>query len=178
MEDHLAKNYFELFQLSVRFNLDKAVLKKKYYALSRQTHPDVLIKIGDSDSMFLELSGKVNQGYTTLNDDVLRTEYICGLYLDSSQREHMTLDPNFLMDMMEINEELEVVESEKKMEDIQQLQAKIQIIENEVNDSLNGLQNVFDNGQNDIQIIKQIYQNYLKLKYLLRIRENMSTFAS
>ena len=33
-------NYFELYGLPLSFRVDQAALKKRFYALSRQYHPD------------------------------------------------------------------------------------------------------------------------------------------
>lgn len=62
-----SKAIFGIFSLPPVYNVDKARLKKAYYALSRATHPDVS-RNSTARSSFL------NSAYATLNDDFLRAK--------------------------------------------------------------------------------------------------------
>lgn len=67
------KNFFEVFSLPHKFEIDSAELEKKYLSLQNQFHPD---KSGlDGISQSIEL----NEAYKILSDNFLRACYILQL---------------------------------------------------------------------------------------------------
>ena len=98
-------NYFNLFGLPIKFNIDQSQLKKAYYKLSRAFHPDHIS--ADSQDMQDEItqkSGEINQAFATLSDDSKRIKYILSLHKVMENPEKETLPQDFLMDVLEINE--------------------------------------------------------------------------
>jgi molecular chaperone HscB len=101
-------NYFELFELPIKFTTDKSLLKKKYYQLSKKYHPDFFDIInGISELENLQLSSTVNEGYKILQNEYATLGYILKLKGLIQDEEKYNLSPSFLMEVMELNEDLQ-----------------------------------------------------------------------
>lgn len=87
---------------------DKAQAEAAYLKLSRLLHPDC--KAGASeDELLLAVahSATLNEAWRVLTDDQLRAEYLLELHHPGSLEQHKTLSPAFLMEAIELSEELE-----------------------------------------------------------------------
>ena len=113
MSDLFSKNYFEIFGLPVGFGLDIDSLKERNRELQKQVHPDRFAHAGDQQSrMAVQMASLVNQAYDTLVSPVSRAHYLLKLAgLDIDHDQDTTMDPMFLMEQMELREEIEAVRS-------------------------------------------------------------------
>jgi molecular chaperone HscB len=98
-------DYFALYNISPTLSPDPAVLRKRYYELSRQYHPD-RIPSGDSAAQIeaLTMSAQVNEGFRILGDEDARLGYVLVREGVLETEEHYKLPAEFLMEMMELNE--------------------------------------------------------------------------
>ena len=104
MSDH-----FERLGLPRRFSVDEAALERAYLALSRATHPDFHLMGSDAElSASLELSAALNEAYNTLRDPFTRADYLLNLEGGPAASEHKQLPQNFLAEMLEAREEIEL----------------------------------------------------------------------
>jgi molecular chaperone HscB len=103
------KSFFELFGLEEKINLDSKDLQKRFYALSRELHPDFhhgSTKAEQAQS--LDASGFLNQAFSTLKDREKRILYLLSRRLgDITDAQKKQTPPELLMELMEIREELE-----------------------------------------------------------------------
>src|SRR5258707_15655683 len=100
-------NYFEFYGISESFNPDAAMLKKKFYELSKRYHPDFYANEDEAKQQeILELSTLNNKAYQVLGDPAKRTEYILKLHALLPEGDKYELAPAFLMEMLDINEAL------------------------------------------------------------------------
>src|SRR5438309_1312149 len=100
-------NYFELYELPVQLIIDKQVLKKKFFELSRQFHPDYFTQQDDATQQHaLEKSALINKVFKTFSNRDETIKYVLELKGLLSENEKFDLPPAFLMDMMELNESL------------------------------------------------------------------------
>lgn len=100
-------NYFELYGITPGFTIDAAALKKKFYELSRQYHPD--FNGGGTASEqeeALEISATINEAYKTLQNPDLLIKYVLGLKGMIQEEEKYNLPPDFLMEVMDLNEQV------------------------------------------------------------------------
>lgn len=176
---HRHMNYFEFFKLPLSFQLDEEALRKAFYANSKKYHPDFYtLESEEKQAEILELSTINNQAYHTLADFDKRIRYILelkGYWADEGQNQ---LPNDFLADMMDINEaimELDFDFDEKKMQETQQAVAGL---EQQLWDSVLPVFQQFDQNPDDASTLPAAKDYYLKKRYLLRIKENLSKFAS
>ncbi len=103
-----ARNYFELFGLPVRFELDTAELQHRYRALQRAAHPDRHAGASDRERrLAMEQAALINAAYQTLKSPLARARYLLeleGVRFDDERDTH--LDPAFLVEQMELREAL------------------------------------------------------------------------
>ena len=116
---------FEVFGLKHAYSYDSDLLEERYLELSKLTHPDHH-RVADEESKqrTIKISAWVNQSYKELKDSLFRAEFLLnmiekdnGLKTDSKK-----LPGTFLMDMLELQEELEILAvklDESRLEEIE-----------------------------------------------------------
>ncbi|AYL95839.1 Fe-S protein assembly co-chaperone HscB [Mucilaginibacter celer] len=171
-------NYFEFYGIPESFNVDQAALKKEFYKLSKLYHPDFYANEDEEKQKeILELSTLNNKAFLALGDPAKRLEYILKLHDLVSEGAKPQLPADFLMEMMDINERL------MEADDAEQLAAitsETLAIEGDMNEELakltDGYEQLDDTAKESRRI--EIANIYYKQKYLLRIKESLSTFAT
>lgn len=85
----LRMDYFQVFQLPRKLDLDLAVLEHEFHRLSRKLHPDRYARATESEREWsLADTALVNDAYRTLRDPVRRTEYLLKLEGEAIGEEH------------------------------------------------------------------------------------------
>ncbi len=110
--------YFQLFEITPAFRIDKKELKKKYFRLSKERHPDRHHQLDPIEHQSVEREyALINTAYETLMNDDRRLDYLLRRLEIISTDEQYALSPEFLMEMMEINEikETHLAEAEQKL---------------------------------------------------------------
>jgi molecular chaperone HscB len=73
-------DYFSVFGLEPRLNLDLSALEHEFHRLSRKVHPDRFARAGDNERQWsLADTALLNDAYRTLKDPLHRTEYLLKL---------------------------------------------------------------------------------------------------
>ena len=91
-------NYFELYDLQISFNPDQKLVKQKFYALSKQYHPDFYINESqEKQAEVLELSTLNNKAFQILKDPQRRLHYILELKGVLVEGENYALPQSFLV---------------------------------------------------------------------------------
>jgi molecular chaperone HscB len=177
----LLVNYFELYGIPESFLPDEPLLKKKYYSLSRQYHPDFHANENpERQKEVLELSTLNTNAYRTLSDFDRRMQYILQQHglLEEGQKNEMPAD--FLMEMMEINEQIMELEFDADPEVAERLrlesEALLAQLDNDIRPHLERYPEASRERQE--QIRQQAKGYFQKKKYLLRIRESLNKFAT
>lgn len=110
MQTDFSKNYFELFEVPVAFQVDTESLALRYRELQRATHPDRFANAPDQERrMAVQQAAFVNEAYRTLKDPVARARYLLELRGTPLDDTDTAMDPAFLMEQMELREALESV---------------------------------------------------------------------
>ncbi|MDC5847707.1 co-chaperone HscB [Vibrio europaeus] len=112
-------NYFELFGLPSQFNLDGSLLSSQFRELQKQFHPDKFATASERDRlMAVQKAAEINDAYQVLKNPISRAEYILSENGVDIRGEQQTMqDPMFLMEQMELREELEDISSSSDAED-------------------------------------------------------------
>lgn len=159
-------NYFELFDLPLAPTIDRSSLSKKYFELQKEYHPDFFSGSDENErENMLQQSATINKAFKVFQNPDRTIEYflkVTGLIVDD---EKYNLPPDFLMDMMEINEGLtENEEATLKLVDSfkEKLQLDVKpILENYSAGNVDGA---------DMDKLKSYYYRH---KYLQRILDRL-----
>jgi molecular chaperone HscB len=103
----LTASFFELFEFPVGYSIDSDTLSEKYLELQKATHPDRFASGSDQEKrLAAQMTARINEAYETLGHPLRLAIYL--LEQESIEIEHNpTLDPMFLMEQIELREELE-----------------------------------------------------------------------
>lgn len=166
------KNYFEHFGLQPAYFLDAAMLRKKYYEQSRELHPDLMGGSGISQGEVQDLSAFNNKAYHTLLDNGLRLKYLLDLFAGSEDANHHP-GAEFLMEMMDLNEEVEDAVAAMDEGRMQALAKKTEALAEEEEAIARPYLEQFDEGQMDSAVMDVLGQYYARLKYYKRLRDHL-----
>ena len=108
----MTQNYFELFNLPEKFQIDSVKLQENYRSIQKEIHPDRFATSTENEkTQSMIKSTQVNDAYQTLKSTTKRAKYILSLH---KSIEKITLSPDFLMQQMEWEEHLEDIEKNNK----------------------------------------------------------------
>ena len=117
----MTQNYFELFNLPEKFQIDSVKLQENYRSIQKEIHPDRFATSTENEkTQSMIKSTQVNDAYQTLKSTTKRAKYILSLH---KSVEKITLPPDFLMQQMEWEEHLEDIE--KKIKELDQFKLAI-----------------------------------------------------
>ena len=156
-------NYFELFELPISFKTDKTKLAQKYFELQKKYHPDFFVNGTEHEQeQALEISSRLNKALKVLKDQDQTIKYVLQLKQLLEEEEKYQLPSAFLMEMMELNEELSE-DSGKQIEELEsQLYSEVRpIIEN------------YDDATASNEDLLKLKEYYFKKKYLQRILDRL-----
>ena len=173
-------NYFEFYQLPLSCHPDQDLVKKNYYANSKKYHPDRFMQADAKTKIeALQQSALNNEAYTTLQDPMLTIAHLLrikGLLLPD---EKYQLPSSFLMEVMDLNEQLSDWENQGKDTELgQSLQESVHEFIKQLQDAIAPTMQLIDSGQEEESLFLKLKEFYFKHKYLLRIKERMSIFAT
>ena len=164
-------NYFELFSLPVNFTVDVAKLSTAYRDLQRTVHPDKFAHASEQQQLLsVQKAAQINDAFQTLKHPVSRAEYLLSLAGIELQHEHQTLkDPVFLMQQMELREELEEISETADPE------AAIAAFERQLKgmiaDLQANIQRLLDDGES--KALAQAADEVRKLKFKLKLQQEL-----
>lgn len=171
-------NYFEFYGIKESFSPDVEKLKKKFYELSKQYHPDFYANEDDARQQeILELSTLNNKAWQTLSDPYKRLEYILKTHDLLQEGAKPQLPADFLMEMMDINERLMEVEDAGQLA---HLTNEVLAVEDDIKQKIavatRGYDRLDDTAKESR--LNDVAGCYYRQKYLLRIKESLNTFAA
>ncbi len=159
----LNMNYFELFEMPISIKIDKAALSKKYIELQKKYHPDFFVKANEYDQEeALQISSELNKALKIFKNEDQTIKYILQQKQLLEEEEKYQLPADFLMEMMDLNEEL----SEGSAKQVQELQDQL----------YKDVQHIIEN-YDDTTILAadlmKLKEYYYKKKYLQRILDRL-----
>lgn len=174
-------NYFEFYHIPESFYPDEQVIRQQYYKLSREYHPDFYANENpEKQREILELATRNTNAYHTLSQFDRRLQYILethGLLAEGAKNE---IPADFLMEMMELNEELMELEIEFDAEVYARIKFESEGILNDLEADIKPVLEKYPElpQKEKLQALEQAKNYYLKKKYLLRIQETLTKFAA
>lgn len=171
-------NYFEIMGLPVSFQLDEDLLRKTYYENSKKFHPDFhTLSSPEDQEEALNMSTLNNLAYKTLLDFDKRLKYILELTNTIEQEEKYDLSLDFLMEMMEINEEIMELQLDFDVNRYKKANDSFEAIDHEINELIDSCINLIPTPQKGDKKLMELKDLYYRKKYLLRIKDNLDKFA-
>src|SRR5271167_1233014 len=127
-------DYFRIFSLPPKLDLDVQALEKQFYRYSRKLHPDVHARATQQEQEWsLAQASLLNDAYRTLKNPLERTRYL--LKLEGVQFEEQRgskVPADLLEEVFELNMQLEELRQSQKMgEDDPQLRRDLERSENQ-----------------------------------------------
>ncbi len=159
-------NYYELFELPITPVIDKSGISKKYFELQKKFHPDFFTNETEADKQnALEQSAAINKGFNIFSNKEKTVEYFLQLKGMIKADEKYNLPPDFLMEMMELNEAID--------EENDTVQQKIEGFEKELDTELLEVLSTGKGAELDEKGLQQLKAYYYKKKYLKRILDRL-----
>jgi len=117
-------DYFSVFGIAPKLNLDLAELEHQFHRLSRKLHPDRFARAQENEKEWsLADTALLNDAYRTLKDPLRRTEYLLKLQGaevvagDEAKEERSARTPaDLLEEVFELNMQLEEMRANRKMD--------------------------------------------------------------
>lgn len=172
-------NYFELYGMPVSFQADESEIKKKYFELSKKFHPDFYAsQSAEKQQEMLEMSTLNTRAFQNLSDFDRRMKYILEQKKLIFEGERYVLSPDFLMEMMEINEELEELKIENEEAKTKKSGLKISDLLYRLQDEMKKILDNYNDATTTESDLNKIKDYYYKKKYLLRLKESWDNFGN
>lgn len=167
-------NYFELFDIPIQLSVEKGSLTRKYYQLSREHHPDYHLNASvEKKEEVLQQSSQINKAYKIFQNPDETIKYVLQLKGLLHDEEKYDLDPEFLGEMLDINEalmELQLNPNDKKFAE-SEIQTK-----DLINKIYNQVVPIVENYQEGVTSEKELLlvkEYYYRKKYLQRILDKI-----
>jgi molecular chaperone HscB len=156
-------DYFSVFSLVPKLDLDLGMLEHQFHKLSRKLHPDRFARSSTNEKDWsLADTALLNDAYRTLRDPIRRTEYLLKLRGAEIGEEHAGKDrkdpsrvpADLLEEAFDLNMQLEEMRMSKKMGDTDpELQSGLEQAKHKFDNLLDGVDSdlreqwqVWDNG--------------------------------
>lgn len=163
-------NYFELFEMPVSLQVDKKYLQEKYFELQKKYHPDFFSNESEEEQAdVLEKSSMINQAYKTFQNGDDTIKYVLQLKGLLEEEEKYQLPPDFLMEMMELNESLMEVDDSS----LEETETKISQVQKHLYDEVQNIIEYYNEDRTTDEQLLLVKDYYFKKKYLNRILERL-----
>jgi molecular chaperone HscB len=162
-------NYFELFEIPPQFEVDTKKIKPKFLELSRKFHPDFHTNEDEAGlQRVMEISSAVNKGWQVFQDPMATLQYVLEMIGSISEQENVKLSGDFLMEMMELNEQITDSEQNQLLDIKEKIYQYEQTLYSGVKKML--ISPPSATSETDLEKIKEYYY---QRKYLNRIQERI-----
>jgi molecular chaperone HscB len=165
-------DYFSVFSLVPKLDLDLGMLEHQFHKLSRKLHPDRFARADSNEKEWsLADTALLNDAYRTLRDPIRRTEYLLKLRGAEIGEEHAGKDrkdpsrvpADLLEEAFDLNMQLEEMRMSKKMGDtdpelqssLEQAKRKFDGLLDDVDNDLRSQWEVWDNGDESVRLNSQ-----------------------
>lgn len=165
-------NYFDLFELPVQLKVDKSSISRRFFELSRKYHPDYFVNEGsEAQADALEKSAMLNKAFKTFQNEDETIKYVLQQKGLLEEEEKYELPPAFLMEVMDINEQLMDRDDDSVASS---LKTSINNLQNEIYAPVQPVIENYKEGITTEKELLQVKEYYYKKKYIDRIRRELN----
>jgi len=166
-------NYFEIFGLPIQLKVNKTDLPKRFFELSRKFHPDFYANSTPSEKeKALEITANLNKAFKTFQSEDDTIKYALQLKGLLEEEEKYQLPPDFLMEVLEINEKVMDAEDDPNLK--LHLQSAIDNLQTDIHEPVKEIIEHYQDGITTEKELLQVKEYYYKKKYLTRIRKELA----
>ncbi|CAH1155304.1 unnamed protein product [Phaedon cochleariae] len=160
------ENYFKLFGIEEKFDIDQTFLKNKFRNLQSLVHPDKFEnKTHEEQTISEEYSSLANKAFSILQPSLNRAEHLLALKGHVMGKIDTVDDSSFLMEIMTLNEEIEEAgDNEEKLKVLEEKNKKM------LEKLLEEISSHFKN--DDLERVKK---SIIKLKYFTSINGRLNS---
>ena len=166
-------NYFEIFGLPIQLKVNKTDLPKRFFELSRKFHPDFYANSTPSEKeKVLQITANLNKAFKTFQNEDDTMKYVLQLKGLLEEEEKYQLPPDFLMEVLEINEKVMDAEDDPDLK--LHLQSAIDKLQTDIHEPVKEIIEHYQDGITTEKELLQVKEYYYKKKYLTRIRKELA----
>ncbi len=138
----MPRDYFAFFDLPHNLAIDLKDLEKRFYALSRELHPDRFARRSEAErERALDDSATLNDAYRTLRDPIARALYLLKLEgFDIGEQGSKDVPPELLEEMFELNMAIEEADAPQ----LQSSRQRFEKMQGALNSELQGTFSAWD----------------------------------
>jgi molecular chaperone HscB len=167
--------YFELFEIPVQLKINAALLSKKFFELSKKYHPDYFANESEEiQAEVLEKSALLNKAWKTFQSSDATIKYVLQEKGLLEEEEKYELPPDFLMEVMDINEAIMDADDAAVTSS---LQTTINNLQSDIYEPVKETVESYQDGVTTEKELLQVKAYYYKKKYLDRIRKQLAGMA-
>jgi molecular chaperone HscB len=171
-------NYFEFFEIPIAFMLDEKALRTQFLKQSKQLHPDFYtLESEEKQAQVLELSTLNNEAYKILSNFDSRMHYILEFKGCVGEGQSNPLPQAFLMEMMDVNEQLMELQFDYDAAAHQQIEKEINGQAKALLDEVMPKLEAYVDADATEVVLEPIKNYYLQNRYLIRLKENLAKLA-
>jgi len=164
--------YFELFEIPVQLKVSVASLSKKFFELSKKYHPDYFAnEQEDLQAVALEKSALLNKAWKTFQNPDATIKYVLQEKGLLEEEEKYELPPDFLMEVLEINEQLMEIDENA---DTNSISSVITQLSSQIYEPVKEIVENYQEGITTEKELLQVKEYYYKKKYLDRIHRQLA----
>jgi molecular chaperone HscB len=136
------QSHFDLFGLTPAFSLDGEALDQAYREIQSRVHPDRFAHAGDAERRAsMQWTTRVNEAYRALKSPVQRAKHILELHgVDVEFETNTQMPSDFLLQQLELREELETAAAKKDDSGLDALRARLRqqkkLLESQIGDAI------------------------------------------
>jgi len=166
MQLDLSQNHFELFGLPTGFEVDGETLAVRYRDLQKESHPDRFANASEQERrLSVQLAAQINEAFRVLKSPLARARYLLelkGVTLDDTDTR---MDPEFLMEQMELREALaDIPQAKAPFDALDELRGQLESLERGLVDAL---RRDFDDGSD--AALKRARETVRKMQFIQRL---------
>lgn len=166
--------YFEIFGIPVQLKVATKPLSDRFFALSREFHPDFHAQAGEKAlEEAQEKTAQLNKAWKTFQSTDETIKYVLQLRGLLEEEEKYQLPPDFLMEVMEINEAL----MDPEDADTAVLNTRIDQLQHEIYEPVKKVVEDYQDSTVSEKELLQVKEYFYKKKYLDRIRRQLAGMA-
>ncbi|UCG32894.1 MAG: Fe-S protein assembly co-chaperone HscB [Phycisphaerales bacterium] len=167
-------DYFTIFGLPRRYQLDEKELHKRFLNLTRDVHPDrFATSAPETINVTMRLAAQVNEAHEVLKDPVLRAEYLLQQAGGKRPSEEKGAPGGMLAEVMELREQIEEAVSRDDRTALEELRRRVNDMHAEVQETVASLAEAVAD-QPEAEDLQELRAYLNGIKYVRNLQDLLS----